>query len=53
MRRKQMRRVVRTLYNLDVARADALLDRAGIDGEVRPETLAPATFAALLRSVES
>jgi 16S rRNA (adenine1518-N6/adenine1519-N6)-dimethyltransferase len=53
MRRKQMRRVVRTLYNLDVERADALLDRAGIDGEVRPETLAPATFAALLRSLES
>ena len=51
MRRKQMRRVLRSIYNLDVEHADALLDRAGIDGEVRPETLSPEEFARLLRAV--
>jgi 16S rRNA (adenine1518-N6/adenine1519-N6)-dimethyltransferase len=51
MRRKQMRRVLRSIYALDVEAADALLDRAGIDGEVRPETLSPEAFAKLLRSV--
>jgi 16S rRNA (adenine1518-N6/adenine1519-N6)-dimethyltransferase len=51
MRRKQMRRVLRSIYNLDVEAADALLHRAGIDGEVRPETLSPAQFAGLLRAV--
>jgi len=52
MRRKQMRRVLRSVYNLDVERADALLGRAGIDGEVRPETLSPADFVRLLRAVD-
>jgi 16S rRNA (adenine1518-N6/adenine1519-N6)-dimethyltransferase len=51
MRRKQMRRVLRSIYNLDVEHADALLDRAGIAGEVRPETLSPEDFARLLRAV--
>ena len=50
MRRKQMRRVLRSIYNLDVQAADELLGRAGIDGEVRPETLSPAQFATLLRA---
>ncbi|MDB4882591.1 MAG: Ribosomal small subunit methyltransferase [Gemmatimonadetes bacterium] len=50
MRRKQMRRVVRSLYALDADGADALLDAAGIEAEVRPETLRPAQFAALLRA---
>ena len=53
MRRKQMRRVLRSVYNLDVEDADALLERAGIDGEVRPETLSPADFVRLLRAVRS
>jgi 16S rRNA (adenine1518-N6/adenine1519-N6)-dimethyltransferase len=52
MRRKQMRRVLRSLYSLDVASADRLLDKAGIDGEVRPETLSPEQFAGLLRAVK-
>src|SRR5919107_221230 len=39
MRRKQMRRVVRTLYALDAESADVVLARAGIDPEVRPEVL--------------
>jgi 16S rRNA (adenine1518-N6/adenine1519-N6)-dimethyltransferase len=50
MRRKQMRRVVRSLYALDAARADALLAAAGIDPEVRPETLTPEQFVGLLRA---
>src|SRR5829696_4659925 len=50
MRRKQMRRVVRSLYAVDADGADALLATAGIEPEVRPETLSPARFAALLRA---
>src|SRR5215207_9758423 len=50
MRRKQMRRVVRTLYGIDVEQADALLARAAIDGEVRPEVLSVEQFVALLRA---
>ena len=49
MRRKQMRRVVRTLQSLDAEQADAVLARAGIDGEVRPEVLTVQQFVALLR----
>lgn len=50
MRRKQMRRVVRSLHALDAPAADELLAAAGIDPEVRPETLSPAQFVALLRA---
>ncbi len=50
MRRKQMRRVVRSLYAIGADEADAVLQRAGIDPEVRPETLSPDLFAALLRA---
>jgi 16S rRNA (adenine1518-N6/adenine1519-N6)-dimethyltransferase len=50
MRRKQMRRVVRSLYALDVAAADEVLARAGIEPEVRPETLSPQQFVGLLRA---
>ncbi len=49
MRRKQMRRVLRSLHALDADAADAILARAGIDPEARPETLSPAKFATLLR----
>jgi 16S rRNA (adenine1518-N6/adenine1519-N6)-dimethyltransferase len=49
MRRKQMRRVVRSLLNLDAAHADVLLAACAIDPEVRPETLSPQQFVALLR----
>ncbi|MBX3172957.1 MAG: ribosomal RNA small subunit methyltransferase A [Gemmatimonadaceae bacterium] len=49
LRRKQMRRVLRTLWALDAARADALLEAAAISAEARPETLAPADFLRLLR----
>jgi 16S rRNA (adenine1518-N6/adenine1519-N6)-dimethyltransferase len=49
MRRKQMRRVMRSLRGLDVSAAEAALHAAGIDPEVRPETLSSAQFAKLLR----
>lgn len=50
MRRKQMRRVVRTLYSLDAEQADEVLGRARIDPEVRPEVLSTEQFVGLLRS---
>ena len=49
MRRKQMRRVLRSIYGIDAERADAMLAATGIDPEVRPETLTPAEFVSLLR----
>ena len=50
MRRKQMRRVVRSLYALDADAADVLLQKAGIEPEVRPEVLSGEQFAGLLRA---
>ena len=50
MRRKQMRRVVRTLYSLDAEQADELLTRAGIEPEVRPETLSVDQFVGLMKA---
>jgi len=49
MRRKQMRRVVRSLYALDAEHADALLTVAGIEPADRPEVLSVEQFVALLR----
>jgi 16S rRNA (adenine1518-N6/adenine1519-N6)-dimethyltransferase len=51
MRRKQMRRVVRSVFSVPASRADELLAAAGIEPEVRPETLTPEQFARLLRAV--
>lgn len=48
-RRKQMRRVVRSIWDLDAGQADQLLGDAGIEANVRPETLTPTDFARLLR----
>jgi 16S rRNA (adenine1518-N6/adenine1519-N6)-dimethyltransferase len=50
MRRKQMRRVVRSVLSVSVSRAEELLAAAGIEPEARPETLSPERFAALLRA---
>ena len=50
MRRKQMRRVLRSLYAVDAAVADEVLQGASIDPEARPETLTPAQFALVLRA---
>jgi len=49
-RRKQMRRVIRTLRSLDAESADATLSAAGIDPEARPETLSVGQFVKLLRT---
>jgi len=51
LRRKQLRRVVRTVRGLSAEQADAALESAGIDPEARPETLSAAQFAALLRAL--
>jgi 16S rRNA (adenine1518-N6/adenine1519-N6)-dimethyltransferase len=51
MRRKQMRRVVRSIFSVPASRADELLAACGIEPEARPETLSPEQFAALLRAV--
>ena len=48
LRRKQMRRVVRTIAAADAGWAEAALAAAGIDPDARPETLSPADFARLL-----
>lgn len=50
MRRKQMRRVVRSLYSIDAEQADQLLAQAGIEPEVRPETLSVEQFVGLMRA---
>jgi len=49
LRRKQMRRVLRTVHAWDAARAELALSEARIDPEARPETLSPEDFLRLLR----
>jgi 16S rRNA (adenine1518-N6/adenine1519-N6)-dimethyltransferase len=49
MRRKQMRRVLRSLLAIPAERAEELLRAAAIDPETRPETLSAEQFGALLR----
>ncbi len=51
LRRKQLRRVVRTVRGLTADEADLALAAAGLDPEARPETLSAAQFAALLRAL--
>ena len=50
MRRKQMRRVVRSLFSLDAEQADAVLSACEIIPEARPETLSTEQFVSLLRA---
>ena len=50
-RRKQMRKVVRTITGLGAADAERVLATAGIDPELRPEVLNAARFAALVRAI--
>ena len=49
LRRKQLRRVVRTIAGLDATEADVVLTAAAVDPDARPETLSPAEFAAIVR----
>jgi 16S rRNA (adenine1518-N6/adenine1519-N6)-dimethyltransferase len=51
-RRKQMRRVVRSVFAVDAERADVMLRASDIPPEARPESLSTQQFAALLRSAE-
>ena len=53
LRRKQMRRVVRTIASLDADSADRVLVAASVDPESRPETLSPEDFARLLAALRS
>lgn len=50
MRRKQMRRVLREVLEIDADRASALLASVAIDPAARPETLSPEDFARLVRA---
>lgn len=50
MRRKQMRRVLRSLWSVSAERADEALLACRIDPTARPETLSPQAFAALIRA---
>jgi 16S rRNA (adenine1518-N6/adenine1519-N6)-dimethyltransferase len=50
-RRKQIGRGLRELTGWSTEPAEAALERSGIDARVRPETVAPANFAALLRAL--
>ncbi|MDQ6828819.1 MAG: 16S rRNA (adenine(1518)-N(6)/adenine(1519)-N(6))-dimethyltransferase RsmA [Gemmatimonadota bacterium] len=52
LRRKQMRRVLRTVAKLDVDAANAILATCEIDPEARPETLAPAQFTRLSAALD-
>jgi len=51
LRRKQMRRVLRTLTTCPVDRIDAALSHAVVSPEARPEVLTPEQFAILYREL--
>jgi 16S rRNA (adenine1518-N6/adenine1519-N6)-dimethyltransferase len=53
MRRKQMRRVLRELQPMSSESADAVLREAGIEPEVRPETLSVGQFTKLYRRLSA
>jgi 16S rRNA (adenine1518-N6/adenine1519-N6)-dimethyltransferase len=50
MRRKQMRRIVRTVFVLSAEEAEVLLGEAGIAPDARPEVLGVDRFVALMRA---
>jgi 16S rRNA (adenine1518-N6/adenine1519-N6)-dimethyltransferase len=50
-RRKQLLRGLRELTGWEAARVGAVLGRVGLDPTARPETVAPASYAALLRAL--
>ncbi|MFL5577494.1 MAG: 16S rRNA (adenine(1518)-N(6)/adenine(1519)-N(6))-dimethyltransferase RsmA [Gemmatimonadaceae bacterium] len=53
LRRKQMRRVVRTVAALGPEAAEEALRAAAVDPDARPETLSPADFARLLGALRA
>jgi 16S rRNA (adenine1518-N6/adenine1519-N6)-dimethyltransferase len=52
LRRKQMRRVVRTIAPRSAEDAERALEASGVDPDARPETLSAAQFHALGRALE-
>ena len=52
LRRKQLRRVVRTIASVGAEDAERALEAAGVDPDARPETLEPAAFARLMAALE-
>lgn len=50
MRRKQLQRILRTLWNTAAEETDAAIVACGVDPSARPETLTPEQFAAVFRS---
>jgi 16S rRNA (adenine1518-N6/adenine1519-N6)-dimethyltransferase len=50
MRRKQLRRIIRSVWQLSPEVVDDLLLRCAIDPAARPETLSPQQFALILRA---
>ena len=50
MRRKQMRRVLRTLGDISATEAEDILGHAGVTSEARPEVLSAREFASLWRA---
>ena len=52
LRRKQMRRVVRTVAERSATEAESALAACGIDSDARPETLSAEQFFALGRALE-
>jgi 16S rRNA (adenine1518-N6/adenine1519-N6)-dimethyltransferase len=52
LRRKQMRRVVRTIATRSAQEAERALAASGIDPDARPETLSATQFHALARALE-
>ena len=51
LRRKQMRRVLRTITGADASAVDAMLASSGVAPDARPETLSPTDFARVLRAM--
>ena len=51
LRRKQMRRVLRTIMVADAETVDRVLGAAGVAPDARPETLSPADFARIMREL--
>lgn len=52
-RRKQMRRVLRTVTGMNVEDADAVLSATGVRAEARPEELEPAEFARVVAALSN
>jgi 16S rRNA (adenine1518-N6/adenine1519-N6)-dimethyltransferase len=50
MRRKQLRRVIRSVWQISAEEADAIISACGLDPSARPETLSPGDFAKLVRT---